>query len=113
MEAIQQASLEQFIEVPDVGVVVASHLLAFFAQDRNQQVINELLEQGITWPALTAAPVAVDSALAGKIVVLTGSFTQLSRNDAKAALQALGAKVTGSVSKILILFLQEKQRALS
>ncbi|EHD2268233.1 TPA: NAD-dependent DNA ligase LigA [Vibrio cholerae] len=99
LEAIQQASLEQFIEVPDVGVVVASHLQAFFAQDRNQQVINELLEQGITWPALTAAPVAVDSALAGKIVVLTGSFTQLSRNDAKAALQALGAKVTGSVSK--------------
>ncbi|EJL7977035.1 TPA: NAD-dependent DNA ligase LigA [Vibrio cholerae] len=99
LEAIQQASLEQFIEVPDVGVVVASHLQAFFAQDSNQQVINELLEQGITWPALTAAPVAVDSALAGKIVVLTGSFTQLSRNDAKAALQALGAKVTGSVSK--------------
>ncbi|EOG7642053.1 NAD-dependent DNA ligase LigA [Vibrio cholerae] len=99
LEAIQQASLEQFIEVPDVGVVVASHLQAFFAQDRNQQVINELLEQGITWPVLTAAPVAVDSALAGKIVVLTGSFTQLSRNDAKAALQALGAKVTGSVSK--------------
>ncbi|GHZ94932.1 DNA ligase (NAD(+)) LigA [Vibrio cholerae] len=99
LEAIQQASLEQFIEVPDVGVVVASHLQAFFAQDRNQQVINELLEQGITWPALTAVPVAVDSALAGKIVVLTGSFTQLSRNDAKAALQALGAKVTGSVSK--------------
>ncbi|ENE5172515.1 NAD-dependent DNA ligase LigA [Vibrio cholerae] len=99
LEAIQQASLEQFIEVPDVGVVVASHLQAFFAQDRNQQVINELLEQGITWPALTAAPVAVDSALAGKIVVLTGSFTQLSRDDAKAALQALGAKVTGSVSK--------------
>ncbi|EOI0111076.1 NAD-dependent DNA ligase LigA [Vibrio cholerae] len=99
LEAIQQASLEQFIEVPDVGVVVASHLQAFFAQDRNQQVINELLEQGITCPALTAAPVAVDSALAGKIVVLTGSFTQLSRNDAKAALQALGAKVTGSVSK--------------
>ncbi|HDZ9535191.1 TPA: NAD-dependent DNA ligase LigA [Vibrio cholerae] len=99
LEAIQQASLEQFIEVPDVGVVVANHLQAFFTQDRNQQVINELLEQGITWPALTAAPVAVDSALAGKIVVLTGSFTQLSRNDAKAALQALGAKVTGSVSK--------------
>ncbi|HGH6007138.1 TPA: NAD-dependent DNA ligase LigA [Vibrio cholerae] len=99
LEAIQQASLEQFIEVPDVGVVVASHLQAFFAQDRNQQVINELLKQGITWPALTAAPVAVNSALAGKVVVLTGSFTQLSRNDAKAALQALGAKVTGSVSK--------------
>ncbi|TQQ50943.1 NAD-dependent DNA ligase LigA [Vibrio cholerae] len=99
LEAIQQASLEQFIEVPDVGVVVANHLQAFFAQDRNQQVINELLEQGITWPALTAAPVAVNSALAGKVVVLTGSFTQLSRNDAKAALQALGAKVTGSVSK--------------
>lgn len=99
LEAIQQASLEQFIEVPDVGVVVANHLQAFFAQARNQQVITELREQGITWPALTAAPVAVDSALAGKIVVLTGSFTQLSRNDAKAALQALGAKVTGSVSK--------------
>ncbi len=93
--------------------LLQSHLQAFFAQDRNQQVINELLEQGITWPALTAAPVAVDSALAGKIVVLTGSFNQLSRNDAKAALQALGAKVTGSVSKNTDIVLQEKQRALS
>ncbi|MFG0606019.1 NAD-dependent DNA ligase LigA [Vibrio mimicus] len=99
LEAIAQASIEQLIEVPDVGGVVASHLHAFFAQQRNQQVIAELVELGITWPALAAVPAAVDSALAGKIVVLTGSFTQLSRNDAKAALQALGAKVTGSVSK--------------
>ncbi|EEZ00601.1 DNA ligase [Vibrio sp. RC586] len=99
LEAIAQASIEQLIEVPDVGGVVASHLHAFFAQQRNQQVIAELVELGITWPVLAAVPVAVDSALAGKIVVLTGSFTQLSRNDAKAALQALGAKVTGSVSK--------------
>ncbi|MGL4829120.1 MAG: NAD-dependent DNA ligase LigA [Vibrio sp.] len=99
LEAIAQASIEQLIEVPDVGSVVASHLHAFFAQQRNQQVIAELVELGITWPALAAVPAAVDSALAGKVVVLTGSFTQLSRNDAKAALQALGAKVTGSVSK--------------
>lgn len=99
LEAIAQASIEQLIEVPDVGSVVASHLHAFFAQQRNQQVIAELVELGITWPALAAVPAAVDSALAGKVVVLTGSFTQLSRSDAKAALQALGAKVTGSVSK--------------
>ncbi|ENM5857955.1 NAD-dependent DNA ligase LigA, partial [Vibrio mimicus] len=100
LDAIAQASMDQLIEVPDVGGVVASHLHAFFAQSRNQQVIAELIELGITWPAMAvASSIAADSALAGKVVVLTGSFTQLSRNDAKAALQALGAKVTGSVSK--------------
>ncbi|HGF7477913.1 TPA: NAD-dependent DNA ligase LigA [Vibrio mimicus] len=100
LDAIAQASMDQLIEVPDVGGVVASHLHTFFAQSRNQQVIAELIELGITWPAMAvASSIAADSALAGKVVVLTGSFTQLSRNDAKAALQALGAKVTGSVSK--------------
>ncbi|ENM5737425.1 NAD-dependent DNA ligase LigA [Vibrio mimicus] len=100
LDAIAQASMDQLIEVPDVGGVVASHLHAFFAQSRNQQVIAELIELGITWPAMAvASSIVADSALAGKVVVLTGSFTQLSRNDAKAALQALGAKVTGSVSK--------------
>ncbi|WP_154172260.1 NAD-dependent DNA ligase LigA [Vibrio metoecus] len=100
LEAIAQATMEQLIEVSDVGNVVAGHLHAFFAQSRNQKVIAELLELGVTWPAMTAvSSTGTDSMLAGKVVVLTGSFNQLSRNDAKAALQALGAKVTGSVSK--------------
>lgn len=100
LDAIAKASIEQLWQVPDVGSVVASHLHAFFAEPRNQQVIADLVSDGIHWPEmmpLTSAP--LDSVVAGKVVVITGSFSQLSRNDAKAALQALGAKVTGSVSK--------------
>ncbi|WPC73311.1 NAD-dependent DNA ligase LigA [Vibrio porteresiae] len=101
LEAIMQASVEQLIEVPDVGAVVANHVNAFFDQERNQQVITRLRELGVHWPELAAKSEAEAAAqpLAGKTVVLTGSLSQLSRNDAKAALQALGAKVAGSVSK--------------
>lgn len=101
LEAIMQASVEQLIEVQDVGAIVANHVKAFFDQERNQQVITRLRDLGVHWPDLAAKSDADAAAqpLAGKTVVLTGSLTQLSRNDAKAALQALGAKVAGSVSK--------------
>ncbi|MCL9782839.1 NAD-dependent DNA ligase LigA [Vibrio sp. S4M6] len=99
LPAIEQASMEQLIEVPDVGEVVASHILAFFAQEKNQKVIQELIEQGVHWPEIEETSSDTPQPLAGLTVVLTGSLSQLSRTEAKEALQNLGAKVTGSVSK--------------
>ncbi|OLQ88565.1 DNA ligase (NAD(+)) LigA [Vibrio ponticus] len=99
LEVVMSATHEQLVEVPDIGGIVASHITSFFAQDKNKNVIAELIEQGIHWPAIEERDENVPQPLAGKIVVLTGSLSQLSRSDAKAALEALGAKVTGSVSK--------------
>lgn len=99
LEAIQAATHEQLVEVPDVGSVVASHIINFFQQEQNQSVITELQQQGVHWPDMELVTEDTPQPLAGKTVVLTGSLSQLSRSDAKAALQALGAKVTGSVSK--------------
>lgn len=99
LEAIANASIEQLIEVQDVGMIVASHIHAFFSQESNQRVVEELRELGVSWPAIEPKNENQPQPLAGKTVVLTGSLSQLSRSEAKAALQSLGAKVTGSVSK--------------
>lgn len=99
LDVIERASLEALVEVPDVGEVVASHIVAFFSQPTNQEVVKDLLDQGIHWPELEEANSDVPQPLLGKVVVLTGSLSQLSRTEAKEALQKLGAKVTGSVSK--------------
>jgi len=99
LDAISQATKEQLIEVSDVGAIVAEHLFNFFREEHNLTVINELLDVGIFWPAVEKAPEGAELPLDGKTVVLTGSLSQLTRTDAKAALQNLGAKVTGSVSK--------------
>lgn len=99
LESIQNATIEQLVEVPDVGHIVAEHIVNFFAQPQNKSVIESLIELGIHWPEVERQSQAVESEISGLTVVITGSFNQLSRNDAKAQLQALGAKVTGSVSK--------------
>jgi DNA ligase (NAD+) len=97
-ERIRTASVEQLLEVADVGDIVAKHIRQFFAQPHNIEVIEQLLEAGITWPVIEQADESQLS-LKGQTWVLTGTLTQLNRNDAKAQLQALGAKVAGSVSK--------------
>lgn len=99
LDAVTRATHEELIEVSDIGGIVASHITAFFAQERNQRVVDDLIEQGVNWPDIQEKDEATPQPLAGKTVVLTGSLSQLSRGDAKAALQDLGAKVTGSVSK--------------
>lgn len=99
LESVMRASHESLLEVQDVGVIVATHITTFFAQDKNKKVVAELIEQGINWPAIEEKDDSIPQPLTGKVVVLTGSLSQLSRSDAKAALQSLGAKVTGSVSK--------------
>lgn len=98
LDALQQASIDDFQTVPDVGIVVANHLFAFFSEPHNLSVVNELLEVGLQWPQIEEKS-ADALPLAGLTYVLTGTLTQLNRNDAKARLQALGAKVAGSVSK--------------
>lgn len=97
LEKITQASVDALTEVSDVGEIVAKHVRGFFTEEHNMDVVNALIEQGINWPALTA-PSADAQPLAGLTYVLTGTLSELNRNDAKARLQALGAKVSGSVS---------------
>ncbi len=99
LDAVKQASHEELITVSDVGDIVANHIVYFFKQEKNGLVITKLIESGVHWPELAQPSDDQPQPLAGKVVVLTGSLSQLNRNDAKAALQALGAKVTGSVSK--------------
>lgn len=80
--------------------MVATHVFNFFAEESNRDVIGQLLAEGVHWPAPVVINVQeIDSPFAGKTVVLTGSLSQMSRDDAKARLVALGAKVAGSVSK--------------
>ncbi len=98
LDALRQANVEQLIEVEDVGAIVAQHVAHFFAQPHNLEVIDKLLAAGVTWPAIEA-PSEDEQPLKGQIWVLTGTLSQMSRTDAKAQLEALGAKVSGSVSK--------------
>jgi len=96
-EALHKAREETLLEVDDVGPVVADHLVQFFDSRSSMQVVDALRASGVSWPDLELAP-QEDLPLAGQTWVVTGKLEQLSRNDAKAHLQTLGAKVAGSVS---------------
>lgn len=96
LDALSTASMEQLLEVDDVGPVVAEHLLHFFANSNNQHIIKQLLASGIHWPAIVKDQQA--QPLSGKTIVLTGNLSAMSRAEAKERLQQLGAKVAGSVS---------------
>ena len=97
LEAIEQADEEKLLDVDDVGGIVAQHILFFFRQAHNKEVVDALIKVGIQWPDIEAKE-QQSLPLAGKTYVLTGTLHQIKRHDAKAALQALGAKVSGSVS---------------
>jgi DNA ligase (NAD+) len=94
---IQQATVEQLLQVSDVGTVVAEHVNSFFAEPHNQSVIAALVDAGINWPAI-AQQAQTEQPLAGQTIVLTGTLISMGRDDAKAKLLRLGAKVSGSVS---------------
>ncbi|MFT4766386.1 MAG: DNA ligase (NAD+), partial [Oleispira sp.] len=100
LERIQQADEATLLAVPDVGEIVAKHILSFFNEEHNQIIIEQLKKVGVNWPE--AEPVsAAESAelpLAGKVYVITGTLNEMGRDDAKQYLQTLGGKVTGSVS---------------
>ncbi len=95
LPALRAATLEQLLQVDDVGPVVAERIHKFFAQPHNLEVIDRLIELGVHWPIEEPAEQAP---LIGQTWVLTGTLEQLTRDEAKARLQALGAKVAGSVS---------------
>lgn len=98
LDKLQAASVEDLLAVKDIGEVIAKEIVNFFREAHNKKVIERLLSAGITWPAVNKKK-SVDSAFFNKTVVLTGTLSILSRDEAKEKLQALGAKVAGSVSK--------------
>ncbi|NNJ73350.1 MAG: NAD-dependent DNA ligase LigA, partial [Enterobacterales bacterium] len=93
---IMSASYEQLVAVNDVGPVVATHIVNFFQQAHNREVVAELLATGISFEALQEQ--SDSQPLTGQVWVITGSLTSGSRSSIKQVLQDLGAKVTGSVS---------------
>ena len=97
LEALQNADLEALQQVPDVGEVVANRILAFWHEPHNVSVVNDLIAQGVHWETVETKEVS-ENRFKGKTVVLTGTLTQMGRNEAKALLQDMGAKVSGSVS---------------
>ncbi len=99
LEKIMQADREQLIAVNDVGEVVADHIVHFFEQAHNTEVINGLIKAGVHWPDPQDKPLVSESVFTDKIIVLTGTLHQQTRTEAKQMLENLGAKVTGSVSK--------------
>ncbi|WP_025691126.1 NAD-dependent DNA ligase LigA [Paenibacillus zanthoxyli] len=100
LNAVMTASAEELSALPDIGGIVAESIVSFFADPFVVNGIRRLLDLGVQAKAPEApAPVASDSFFSGKTVVLTGSLQQLTREEAAERLEALGAKVTGSVSK--------------
>ncbi|MBC7602166.1 MAG: NAD-dependent DNA ligase LigA, partial [Ramlibacter sp.] len=98
LDAIMDATVEQLLEVPDVGPVVAESIRTFFDQPHNREVVEQLRACGVTLEEGEPAERA-PKPLAGKTIVLTGTLPTLSRDEAKDMLEAAGAKVAGSVSK--------------
>jgi DNA ligase (NAD+) len=102
IEKLMQASNEELISINEIGDKMADAVVTYFENPDVQHLINELASLGVNTvykgPKLIKAEDS-DSYLAGKIIVLTGKLEQLSRNDAKEGIEALGGKVTGSVSK--------------
>ena len=103
LQSVMNASEDELLQVPDIGPIVAHSIRTFFAQPHNREVVQQLREAGITWPEGPAAAQTAQSGqaqtLAGQTFVLTGTLPTLSRDEAKALLEAAGAKVSGSVSK--------------
>src|SRR5882672_30075 len=98
LQALRAATQDDIDAVPDIGAVIAHSIHRFLHDGRQADVIDDLLAQGLTWPA-AERPAASAAPFAGKTVVLTGTLTALTRDAATDKLVALGAKVAGSVSK--------------
>lgn len=96
LEALMAADLDALEQVPDVGPIVAAHLHGFLAEAHNRTVIQALVDAGVHWPAPT---VAEGGALQGKTLVITGTLDGISRDEARAEIEAAGGRVTSSVSK--------------
>ena len=99
LEKIITADLDSLLQVSDVGPIMAEHIQVFFSNKKNVALIERLQSSGVIWPIIEASQEDSSKPLLGEIYVLTGGLEQMSRNEAKAKLISLGAKVVGSVSK--------------
>lgn len=99
LEPLIHADEETLQEIPDIGPVVAEHIRGFFGEKKNVKIIHQLQEAGVHWPKPVKSGEAISEPLAGQSFVLTGTLSSMSRDEAKDKLIALGAKVSGSVSK--------------
>ena len=98
LDQLATADPERISSIDSLGMVVAESLKTYFAQEGSKRLLQELKEAGVNLSYL-GEKVAADAALSGMTVVLTGKLERLTRSEAKAKLESLGAKVTGSVSK--------------
>ena len=98
LDQLAKADPERIAAIDSLGLVVAQSLESYFSQEGSRQLLLELTEAGVNMDYL-GKKVALDAALSGMTVVLTGKLERLTRSEAKAKLESLGAKVTGSVSK--------------
>ena len=98
LDQLATADPERIASIDSLGMVVAESLKRYFAQEGSKRLLQELKEAGVNMDYL-GEKVAADAALSGMTVVLTGKLERLTRSEAKAKLESLGAKVTGSVSK--------------
>jgi len=99
LDRIMDASIEQLLEVNDVGPIVAQSIRTFFDQPHNREVVEQLRAAGITWAEHDGEGDLSPKPLAGKTFVLTGTLPVLTRDEAKEMIEAAGGKVSGSVSK--------------
>ncbi|MGH8753050.1 MAG: NAD-dependent DNA ligase LigA [Burkholderiales bacterium] len=98
LDKLMQANEDSLQQVPDVGPVVAQSIIKFFSEPHNRGVIQQLRARGVNWQEGKSQQLAVTSTISGKIFVLTGMLPHLTREEAKYKIEALGGKVTGSVS---------------
>ena len=98
LKNLEQADEEALLKVPDVGPIVARNVVDFFKQTHHKDIISALIEAGVTWPDLLPPTNDQDAPLAGQVWVLTGTLHAMTRGEGKKHLEALGAKVTGTVS---------------
>ena len=96
LEPLARASEEELLQVPDIGPVVARSIRQFFDEPHNRKVMDDLVQAGVHWPRSAPAPRA---SAPSKTFVLTGTLAGMTRDDARAAIEAKGHKVVGSVSK--------------
>ncbi|PCK22801.1 DNA ligase (NAD(+)) LigA [Bacillus pumilus] len=102
IDQLKQATKEQLLEVDEIGEKMADAVVTYFEKEEILGLLNELKELGVNMTYTGPKPVKVeesDSYFTGKTIVLTGKLAEMSRNDAKAAIEALGGKLAGSVSK--------------
>jgi len=97
MDALMAANEEELVAIKDIGQITAECITAFFHEPKNMELIAHLKGNGLRMD--TEAEQIQESSFSGKTIVLTGTLTQMTRNDAKALLESLGANVSGSVSK--------------